>query len=272
MHIVCPHLIKSSCCPALVTDDTDNINQVIHTNSPESCLSYLADLEKKGDPHLDRNHLTRLVDFYTRVFSNMPLGKHCENESYARMLVRFAELKVWVTRVITNISKTFVLILVLILCSFVDRVSQTSNILMYFSKKSSTSFFLSLEFKMWMKQKPTSPWQDLTARSLHLYTLHMHSLNILKVEKRAFCWSLSGILMTCYLGYFSVCFVVSLGNTKRAIYILQNAIELGAKPRELLETTLRSMQAGKTQQSCAEDKENVPCEYLLMYHSITLHS
>ena len=78
---------------ALATDDTDNINQVIGSNSPESCLSYLMDLEKKGDLHLNENHLTRLVDFYTRVFSNMPLGKHCQNESYARMLVRFAELK-----------------------------------------------------------------------------------------------------------------------------------------------------------------------------------
>lgn len=77
-----------------VTDDTDNINQVISSNSPESCLSYLMDLEKKGDPSADCHHLTKLVDSYTRVFSNMPLGKHCENESYARMLVRFAELKV----------------------------------------------------------------------------------------------------------------------------------------------------------------------------------
>lgn len=91
----------------LVTDDTDNINQVISSNSPESCLSYLTDLEKKGDPHLDRNHLTRLVDFYTRVFSSMPLWKHCENEGYARMLVRFAELKVWVIKVITHISSIF---------------------------------------------------------------------------------------------------------------------------------------------------------------------
>lgn len=76
-----------------VTDDTDNINQVIGSNSPESCYSYLMDLEKKRDPHANRNHLIRLVDFYTRVFSNMPLRKHCQNESYARMLVRFAELK-----------------------------------------------------------------------------------------------------------------------------------------------------------------------------------
>ncbi|XP_037533090.1 dual specificity protein kinase Ttk [Nematolebias whitei] len=74
-------------------DDTDNINQVISSNSPESCHSYLMELEKKGDPHLDYHFLNRLIDFYTKVFSNMPLGKHCQNEYYARMLVRFAELK-----------------------------------------------------------------------------------------------------------------------------------------------------------------------------------
>lgn len=91
------------CLP--LTDDTDNINQVISSNSPKSCLSYLTDLEKKGDPYTDWNHLTRLVDSYTRVFSNMPLGKHCENESYARMLVRFAELKVWVATAIAWIWK-----------------------------------------------------------------------------------------------------------------------------------------------------------------------
>lgn len=93
MHVSILHNVTVTPCTALVTDDTDNIDQVIGSNSPESCLSYLTDLEKKGDPHLDRNHLTRLIDFYTRVFSNMPLGKHCQNESYARMLVRFAELK-----------------------------------------------------------------------------------------------------------------------------------------------------------------------------------
>lgn len=96
MSTTCPNFAKLERHLALPTDDTDNINQVISSNSPQSCLSYLMDLEKKGDPHLDRNHLTRLVDFYTRVFSNMPLGKHCDNESYARLLVRFAELKVWV--------------------------------------------------------------------------------------------------------------------------------------------------------------------------------
>lgn len=115
MSVTCPNFAKLEQHLALPADDTDNINQVISSNSPQSCLSYLTDLERKGDPHLDRNHLTRLVDFYTRVFSNMPLGKHCDNESYARLLVRFAELKVWV-KFIPRTSQTLVIFLVLILC------------------------------------------------------------------------------------------------------------------------------------------------------------
>lgn len=101
---VSTHPMHYNLC-SLLTDDTDNINQVISSNSPKSCFSYLTDLEKKGDPYADCNHLTRLVDSYTRVFANMPLGKHCENESYARMLVRFAELKVWVAIAIAWIWK-----------------------------------------------------------------------------------------------------------------------------------------------------------------------
>lgn len=98
-------VVNTPCPFPFLSDDTDNINQVIGSNSPESCLSYLTDLEKKRDPVLDQNHLTRLIDFYTRVFSNMPLGKHCHNESYARMLVRFAELKAWVDVIFQAIWK-----------------------------------------------------------------------------------------------------------------------------------------------------------------------
>ncbi|XP_070768366.1 dual specificity protein kinase Ttk [Enoplosus armatus] len=158
-------------------DDTDNINQVIGSNSPESCLSYLTDLEKKGDPHLDRNHLTRLVDFYTRVFSNMPLGKHCQNESYARMLVRFAELKAI---------------------------------------------------------------QDVNEAEANFNVARSHSHNF------------------AFVHIAHAQFEHSQGNTKRSIYILQNAFEVGAKPKELLEAALQSMQTGKTQFLCSEDKENVP--------------
>ncbi|XP_056267253.1 dual specificity protein kinase Ttk-like, partial [Pseudoliparis swirei] len=158
-------------------DDTDNIKQVIGSNSPESCQSYLADLEKKGDPHLDRNHLTRLIDFYTRVFSNMPLGTQSQNESYARLLVRFAELKAI---------------------------------------------------------------QDVNEAEANFNVARSHSQNF------------------AFVHIAHAQFEHSQGNTKRGLYILQNAIELGAKPKELLEAALQSLQPGKTRLFCLEDKENVP--------------
>ncbi|XP_076827708.1 dual specificity protein kinase Ttk [Brachyhypopomus gauderio] len=74
-------------------DDTDSINQLITSNSPDTCSSFLTNLEKKGNPHTDPNLLSKLIDCYTRVFSSMPLGQYSQNVSYARMLVRFAELK-----------------------------------------------------------------------------------------------------------------------------------------------------------------------------------
>ncbi|XP_058502962.1 dual specificity protein kinase Ttk isoform X2 [Solea solea] len=160
---------------SLNEDDTDNINRVIGSNSPESCLSYLIELEKKGDPQMDRNHLIRLIDFYTRVFSNMPLGKHCQNESYARMLVRFAELKA------------------------IQDVSEAE-----------------------------ANFNVARSRSPNFAFVHIAHAN----------------------------FELSQGNTKRGIYILQSATELGAKPKELLEAALQSMQSEKTF-FCSEDKENL---------------
>uniref|UniRef100_A0A3Q3EBX2 Ttk protein kinase n=1 Tax=Labrus bergylta TaxID=56723 RepID=A0A3Q3EBX2_9LABR len=167
-------------------DDTDNINQVIGSNSPESCHSYLMDLEKKGDPQLDRNHLTRLVDFYTRVFSNMPLGNHCQNESYARMLVRFAEL---------------------------------------------------------------NAIQDVNEAESNFNVARSHSQNF------------------AFVHIAHAQFEHSQGNTKRGIYILQNAIEVGARPKELLEAALQSMQTGKTQLVCLEDKENISREFVFLQTS-----
>nr|XP_005157890.1 dual specificity protein kinase Ttk isoform X2 [Danio rerio] len=74
-------------------DDTDYINQAISSNSPDTCRTFLSNLEKKGNPQADPSLLSKLMDSYTRVFSSMPLGKYSQNESYAKMLVRFAELK-----------------------------------------------------------------------------------------------------------------------------------------------------------------------------------
>lgn len=162
---------------SLNEDDTDNINQVIGSNSPESCLSYLMDLEKKWNPQVDCKHLTKLIDFYTRVFSNMPLGKHCQNESYARMLVRFAEL---------------------------------------------------------------IGIQDVNEAEGNFNVARSHSQNF------------------AFVHIAHAQFEHSRGHTKRAIHILQNGIEVGAKPKEQLEAALQSMQAGNTHRVCAEDKENMP--------------
>uniref|UniRef100_A0A672HSI8 Dual specificity protein kinase TTK n=1 Tax=Salarias fasciatus TaxID=181472 RepID=A0A672HSI8_SALFA len=157
-------------------DDTDSFNQVIGSNSPESCLSYLMDLEKKEDPHLDPKHLTRLIDFYTKVFFSMPLERHCENESYARMLVRFAELKA---------------------------IQDVDN----------------------------------AAENFKVATSHCHNFAFVHIAHAQF--------------------EHSQGNTKIGIQILQDGIEVGAKPKELLEATLQSMQTKKTH-VYSEDKENVP--------------
>uniref|UniRef100_A0A667Y3X4 Dual specificity protein kinase TTK n=1 Tax=Myripristis murdjan TaxID=586833 RepID=A0A667Y3X4_9TELE len=166
---------------SLNEDDTDSINQVISSNAPETCWRYLMDLERKGDPHLDRNHLSRLMDFYTRVFSSMPLGKHGQNESYARMLVRFAELKAI---------------------------------------------------------------QDVNEAEANFNVARSHSQDFAFV----------------HIAHSQ--FEHSQGNTKRAIYILQRAIELDAKPKELLEAALQSLYSGKAQLVCAEDKENAPGQLL----------
>uniref|UniRef100_A0A3P9AIG6 Protein kinase domain-containing protein n=1 Tax=Esox lucius TaxID=8010 RepID=A0A3P9AIG6_ESOLU len=161
----------------LVEDDTDNINQVIGSNSPETCLRYLMDVEKKGDPLLDPNHLTKLIALYTRVFTNMPVGKHCQNESYARMLVRSAELNA---------------------IQDADRAEDGFNV-------------------------ATKHCQDF-----------------------AFV----------HIAYAQ--FELSQGNTKKSTLILKRAIEVNAKPAELLEAAIQNLTLGKAQLLFSDDKENVP--------------
>ncbi|XP_070980408.1 dual specificity protein kinase Ttk-like isoform X1 [Oncorhynchus clarkii lewisi] len=161
----------------LIEDETDNINQAIGSNSPETCLAYLMDLEKKGDPHLDPSHLTKLTDFYTRVFSTMPLGKHCKNESYARMLVRFAELNVI---------------------------------------------------------QDTKGAED----NFNVATTHCQDFAFVHIAHAQF--------------------ELSQGNTKKSTWILQRAIELSAKPNDLLEAAMQNLTLGKAELLSSEDKENVP--------------
>ncbi|XP_066558323.1 dual specificity protein kinase Ttk [Amia ocellicauda] len=74
-------------------DNTDNMKQILSSSSPESCLAYLMNAEKRGNPNTDSSLLKKLMDRYTLAFSYLPVEKHSQNESYARMLVRFAELR-----------------------------------------------------------------------------------------------------------------------------------------------------------------------------------
>ncbi|XP_015210994.2 dual specificity protein kinase Ttk isoform X1 [Lepisosteus oculatus] len=74
-------------------DDTDSLKQILSSSSPESCLAHLKNIEKRGNPHTDPCLLKKLVDCYGHVFSCLPVEKNCRNESYAMMLVKFAELK-----------------------------------------------------------------------------------------------------------------------------------------------------------------------------------
>ncbi|XP_056137608.1 dual specificity protein kinase Ttk-like [Lampris incognitus] len=72
---------------------TSKFEQIISSNSPASCWTYLLNLEKCGNPYTDRNLLIKLKDYYSRVFFRLPIRKFSKNKSYARILVRYAELK-----------------------------------------------------------------------------------------------------------------------------------------------------------------------------------
>uniref|UniRef100_A0A3Q0QXE4 Dual specificity protein kinase TTK n=1 Tax=Amphilophus citrinellus TaxID=61819 RepID=A0A3Q0QXE4_AMPCI len=68
-------------------------DQIVNSNSPESCWTCLTNLEKRGNPHTDINLLNKLKDCYAKVFSRLPIRQYSKNTAYARILVRYAELK-----------------------------------------------------------------------------------------------------------------------------------------------------------------------------------
>ncbi|XP_069707425.1 dual specificity protein kinase TTK [Phaenicophaeus curvirostris] len=84
-------------CTKISADTTDNsgtVNQIMMTtNNPEDWLSFLLRLEKKGIPQTDVSLLNRLIGRYSQAVTALPAEKHSQDESYARILVRFAELK-----------------------------------------------------------------------------------------------------------------------------------------------------------------------------------
>ncbi|KFP93589.1 Dual specificity protein kinase TTK, partial [Haliaeetus albicilla] len=84
-------------CTKISADTTDNsgtVNQIMMTtNNPEDWLCFLLKLEKKGFPQMDVSLLNRLIGRYSQAVTALPAEKHSQDESYARILVRFAELK-----------------------------------------------------------------------------------------------------------------------------------------------------------------------------------
>uniref|UniRef100_A0A7N8XIX2 Dual specificity protein kinase TTK n=1 Tax=Mastacembelus armatus TaxID=205130 RepID=A0A7N8XIX2_9TELE len=74
-------------------DVTYSFDQVLKRNSPESCWTYLMNLEKRGNPRIDVSLLNKLKHCYSKVFSKLPIRQYSKNASYAKILVRYAELK-----------------------------------------------------------------------------------------------------------------------------------------------------------------------------------
>lgn len=75
------------------SDTIDFTSQIMGLNSPEACYTYLTDLERISDPRTDAAFLSKLLSYYSKVFTRFPLEQYHKLESYARILVRYAELK-----------------------------------------------------------------------------------------------------------------------------------------------------------------------------------
>nr|XP_028578673.1 dual specificity protein kinase TTK isoform X2 [Podarcis muralis] len=75
------------------TDNSGTVNQIMMTaNNPEDWLNHLLKLEAKCTPQADISLLNRLIGCYRQAVASLSAEKYHQNESYARILVRFAEL------------------------------------------------------------------------------------------------------------------------------------------------------------------------------------
>ncbi|XP_043542893.1 dual specificity protein kinase Ttk [Chiloscyllium plagiosum] len=84
-------------CNSDVTDHTATIRQIMADgNFPEDWFVYLQKVENLGDPQTNETLLNRLIDLYNDTVAALSVEKHYTNECYARILTRFAELKVFV--------------------------------------------------------------------------------------------------------------------------------------------------------------------------------
>uniref|UniRef100_A0A673W1A3 Ttk protein kinase n=1 Tax=Salmo trutta TaxID=8032 RepID=A0A673W1A3_SALTR len=165
-----------------MVDTTDNINQIIGSNSPEACWMYLTKLEKRGNPQTDTNLLLKLKDCYSRVFSRLPLRMYSNSESYAKMLVRYAELK-----------------------GIDDPDDARDNFIVARSNCKGFAF---------------------------VHIAHAQ-------------------------------FEVARGQVKKGTSILQKALQVNAKPTELIETAMQKLKSGNYQFLPAEDRESLPGRFHL---------
>ncbi|XP_055130156.1 dual specificity protein kinase TTK isoform X3 [Symphalangus syndactylus] len=75
------------------TDNSGTVNQIMMmANSPEDWLSLLLKLERNSVPLSDAL-LNKLIGRYSQAIEALPPDKYGQNESFARIQVRFAELK-----------------------------------------------------------------------------------------------------------------------------------------------------------------------------------
>ncbi|XP_057596260.1 dual specificity protein kinase TTK isoform X2 [Hippopotamus amphibius kiboko] len=78
--------------PADTTDNSGTVNQIMMANSPEDWWNLLLKLEKNSVPLSDAL-LNKLIGRYNQAIEALPPDKYGQNESFARIQVRFAELK-----------------------------------------------------------------------------------------------------------------------------------------------------------------------------------
>lgn len=74
-------------------DPTETVNQIMMVeNTPENWLNFLLKLEKNSPP-LNDALLNKLIGRYSQAIEALPPDKYGQNESFARIQVRLAELK-----------------------------------------------------------------------------------------------------------------------------------------------------------------------------------
>ncbi|XP_044529921.1 dual specificity protein kinase TTK [Gracilinanus agilis] len=75
------------------SDNSGTVNRIMMTaNNPENWLNFLLKIEKKSIPQ-DDGFLNKLIGRYSQAIEALPPDKFGQNESFARIQVRFAELK-----------------------------------------------------------------------------------------------------------------------------------------------------------------------------------